>query len=122
MAEHSAKFSYLGLFSAISNVANLDSETTSKIMDIVVDVFGSTSKWRYYNDSGYHATTVSKMVEGERLRRQEDPEYNEKIKEIRRENTRKYYADPEHRERKKALDRERYYKKRAEKLAQLKTT
>ncbi len=101
---------YKELYTAFSDVTT-DEQTVQKLMEIVVKTFGSSQKWRYHADPEYRIKTV----EGLKTRRQQNPEYDEKLKEQWRANAKKYAEDPEKRARKLAYDRERNRRIYAEK-------
>jgi hypothetical protein len=108
---------YHELYNAFSNVANLDDSTVSQLMDIVIKTFGSSSKWRYHTDPEFRESMISKTVESVKVRRQQDPEYNEKLKEDWRQRARKYAQDPEKMAKKREYNRLRYQRLRQEQQA-----
>jgi hypothetical protein len=70
---------------------------------------------RYHTDQEFRANYIAKSVEYIKNRRQNDPVFDENIKEQWRNNSRKYAQDPEKHAKKLLYDRERARRIREEK-------
>jgi hypothetical protein len=79
----------------------------------------SYNTWRYHTDSEYRQAMIIRSIEYIKNRRQEDPEYNEKLKEEWRQRSRKYNQDPEKAARKREYNKQRYIKLREQKQQQI---